>query len=134
LRAGYRASAMLTSVGRDAVAKARRSGQVIRQRLVNDLHEPEEFSIECLGSGDAAGAILGRREDLTETVLRIGVRDSDRKLVEHFTRLIVPLVTSGPQGTTGYFDGRPTVREVFEYWPCFVRRDLVTPRTEILSV
>jgi hypothetical protein len=59
--------------------------------------------------------------------------DPRREVIERFTREIVPLVTSGPQGTTGYFDGRPAVREVFEYWPCLIDRERVKPTVEIMS-
>ena len=48
--------------------------------------------------------------------------------------MIVPMVTAGPQGTTGYFEGRPPVREVFEYWPTLIDRSLVQPTVEVMSV
>lgn len=123
-RAGWRASGSLTIIGRDAVAKARRAGQVVLQRLERAGLKPQHARVECLGAGDAC-PVLPRRDDLFETVLRIGVMDERRQVVERFSRELVPLVTSGPQGTTGYFDGRPTVREVFGYWPCLVKRQQV---------
>ena len=55
-------------------------------------------------------------------------------MVERFSREIVPLVTSGPQGTTGYLDGRPAVREMFGYVPLTIPRDRVTPTVEMLEV
>lgn len=96
--------------------------------------EAAEFRAECLGAGDAACGLLGRREDLTETVLRLSARDPDRSVVERFARLIVPLVTSGPQGTTGYFDSRPEAREVFGYWPTLVPRNFVHPKVAFTEV
>jgi hypothetical protein len=42
-RAGYRASGTLTIVGRDAVAKARRAGEVVRDRLRSASLEPQHF-------------------------------------------------------------------------------------------
>ena len=71
---------------------------------------------------------------LIETVLRISVFDPRKEIVERFTREIAPLVTSGPQGTTGYFEGRPAVREVFAYWPCLIDRNLVKPTVELMTV
>ena len=35
---------------------------------------------------------------------------------------------------TGYFDGRPQVREVFAYWPCLIDRTLVKPKVELIEV
>ncbi|HEY7087298.1 MAG TPA: acyclic terpene utilization AtuA family protein [Tepidisphaeraceae bacterium] len=132
-RAGFRASGMLTMNGHDAVAKARRAGQIVLERLRRTGAEPGRSLVECLGSGDVV-PVGARRDDLLETVLRITVADERREVVERFTKEIVPLVTSGPQGTTGYFDGRPAVREVFGYWPSLIERNRVRPAVEILEV
>ncbi|WP_428936861.1 acyclic terpene utilization AtuA family protein [Fontivita pretiosa] len=133
-RAGYRASGMLTIVGRDAVLKARRCGQIVLDRLRRAGFQPQRTLVECLGGGDAAPGVLPRRDDLHETVLRITVADERRDVVERFSREIVPLVTGGPQGTSGYFDGRPAVREVFGYWPCLIQRDRVQAQVQVLDV
>ena len=45
---------------------------------------------------------------------------------------LMPFITAGPQGTTGYAEGRPRVHPVFRYWPCLIERDAVTPKVEIL--
>lgn len=126
-RAGYRATGTLTVIGRDAVAKARRAGEVIEQKLIACGLAPQHFNIECIGCGDTMPGVLPRRDDLFETVLRVGVLDERKEVAEKFAKELIPLVTSGPQGTTGYFDGRPTVREVFGYWPCLMQRSKVIP-------
>ncbi len=138
LRAGYRATGTLVVIGRDAVAKARRCGELIRDRLVARNRPPNTFisnrwarrsTSRWATSGSAA------RDDLMETVIRIiAADDRKRELVEHFARMIVPMVTAGPQGATGYFEGRPAVREVFEYWPMLIDRSLVQPTMEVISV
>lgn len=124
-RAGYRATGTLTVIGHDAVAKARRAGEVIRQKLITAGLMPEHFLVECIGSGDTMPGVLPRRDDLFEMVLRVSAMDNQREVIEKFTREIVPLVTAGPPGTTGYFDGRPVVREVYGYWPCLIKRSKV---------
>ena len=128
--AGWRPAGMLTVVGNDAVAKARQCGRNILGRL---RRAPAGSLVECLGSGDTTLGLTGRRDDLTETVLRIAVRDDDKTLVEEFAREMVPLVTRGPQGVTGYADGRPEVREVFGYWPTLINRRFVRPTVELLE-
>lgn len=134
-RAGYRAAGMLTIVGRDAVAKARRCGQMVLERLRAAGSEPQRYHVECLGSGDAIGQVAQMNSaDLLETVLRISVFDPRREIVERFTREIAPLVTSGPQGTTGYAEGRPPVREVFGYWPTLIPRSKVKPQVQLIEV
>lgn len=131
-RAGFRATGTLAIFGRDAVTKAERAAHIIRERLRRDRKEPAGWNVECLGSGDIAGGTLPRRTDLVETVLRIAVWDADKRVVEQFAQEMVPLVTSGPQGTTGYAQGRPPVREVFGYWPTLIDRGQVHPRVEML--
>ena len=65
-----------------------------------------------------------------EVVLRIAVADPQRKVVEAFTRSVMPLITAGPPGTTGYADGRPRVHPRIGYWPCLVGREAVAPQVD----
>ena len=54
-----------------------------------------------------------------------------RDAAERFARELMPFITAGPQGTTGYAEGRPRVHPVFRYWPCLIARDAVAPQVEI---
>ena len=38
-------------------------------------------------------------------------------------REIVPLVTSGPPGVTGFAGGRPKATEIISYWPALIGKD-----------
>lgn len=133
-RNGFRASGTLTIFGRDAVAKAKRCADVVRARLHSAGGEPEQWLDECLGANAAAPVGRQNHSEMMETVLRITVADRRREVVERFTRELMPLVTSGPQGITGYAEGRPRVHEVYGYWPCLIDRKLVTPRVECIEV
>jgi hypothetical protein len=124
---------MLTIVGRDAVKKARRAAEVVLSKLGRDGKMPARHLVECLGAGDAVRGLAGVREDLFETVLRITVADDRKDVVDYFTRQMIPLVTAGPQGTTGYADGRPSVREAFAYWPCLIERESVNLSAEVFQ-
>jgi Acyclic terpene utilisation family protein AtuA len=133
--AGFRASGMLTVFGRDAVAKAKRCGEIVMQRLRDDGFEPQHSLVECLGSGAVAPWVL--QTDLSsviETVLRVTVADTRRETVEHFSRAIMPLISSGPQGITGYAEGRPVVRDVFGYWPTLIPRTQVQAQVQMIRV
>jgi hypothetical protein len=134
-RAGFRVMGMLTVVGKDAVAKAKRAGEVLLSRLDRAGMKPARSVVECLGSGDAVGRVLGgpRPEELRETVLRICIEDPRKEVCERLASEIAPLVTSGPQGVTGYAEGRPNVRPVFGYWPCLVKRSDVTLKVETMT-
>jgi hypothetical protein len=124
-RDGYQASGTLTIFGPHAPAKARRCGEIIFQRLARIGVTPEHQLIECLGAGDCVPGVVPARAEPPEVVLRVGVRDARRTVVERFTKEIAPLVTSGPPGVTGYTTGRPPVREVFAYWPALIRKEAV---------
>jgi hypothetical protein len=78
--------------------------------------------VECLGSGDATLGIAGSPCNLTECVLRVCVKDHRKEAVERFAKEVASLVSSGPQGVTGYTTGRPKVRPVFGFWPCLARK------------
>ncbi len=133
-RGGFRAAGELTICGVDAVAKAQRAGHAVLARLQQDGATFRELVVECLGAGAChpRGVDAATTADLTETVLRIAVADDSRDAVERFSRELMPLITAGPPGTTGYAAGRPRVQPVFRYWPCLIERDRVTPRVEVL--
>lgn len=133
-RAGFRAEAMLTVVGHDAVKKARCAGQAILQRLTDAGSTTQESVVECLGCGDAVLGVMSSPEGLIETVLRVAVADPRHEVVEAFTKEMASLVTSGPPGCTGYATGRPKVRPVFGYWPCLISPTELSQTTEILEV
>jgi hypothetical protein len=136
-RDGFRAAGTLTIIGRDATAKARRCGEAVLQRVREAGFELRDSLIECLGRGDGAAGIVRSSGDewqaFGETVLRVAVETGTRAAAERFSRELMPLVTAGPQGTTGYTDGRPRVHPVFRYWPCLIGRDAVHPQVEIVA-
>jgi len=133
-RDGFRAQGMLTICGRDAEAKARRCGAIVLERLKQAGCEPRAATVECLGAGDALPLDeLPRPTGLREVVLRIAVEDERREAVERFSKTLMPLVTAGPQGTTGYAEGRPRVHPVFRYWPCRIDRARAEPRVTLIK-
>jgi hypothetical protein len=132
-RAGFRASGTLTICGHEAAAKARRCGEIVLARLREAGHEPRESLIECLGAGGELCVSSAERQQAREVVLRLSVADERRETVERFTRELMPLVTCGPQGTTGYAEGRPRVHEVVGYWPCLLPRERVRPVVEVIG-
>jgi hypothetical protein len=130
-RDGFAASGTLVVAGPGAASKARRSGEILLERLNRTGQKPAHSLIECLGAGDCVPGVLPAA-DPPEVVLRVSVRDADRAKVERFTKEFAPLVTSGPPGITGYTTGRPSVREVFAYWPALIAKTAVKARVELL--
>ncbi len=134
---GFRAAGTLAIVGRDAAAKARYCGEAVLKRVREAGFALRDSIIECLGSGDAAAGIIPSEMDQSgrfgETMLRVAVETDSRDAAECFARELMPLITAGPQGTTGYAEGRPRVHPLFRYLPCLIDREAVSPQVEILE-
>ncbi|HVJ82071.1 MAG TPA: acyclic terpene utilization AtuA family protein [Planctomycetia bacterium] len=131
-RDGFRAAGTLVIVGRNAAAKARRCGEIVLGRLLEAGVVLRDAVVETLGAGmcvPTANPNLDP-ESALETVLRIAVEAEAKAPCERFAKELMPLITAGPQGTTGYAEGRPKVHEITRYWPCLVDRSRVTPTVE----
>jgi hypothetical protein len=130
-RDGWTASGMLAVVGRGAEAKAHAAGWIVLERVRRAGFELAHSLVECLGAGSVVPGVLHPPCPPYEVVLRVTVRDPDRKAVERFCREFAPLVTSGPSGIAGYATGRPSARPAFGYWPTLVPRERVASTTEV---
>jgi hypothetical protein len=127
---GFKIEGMLTIFGVDAVVKARRCGEILLQKLARAGQIVSRSHVECLGGNAVAGGILPSHH-LQECVLRIALAADQVAPLEYFSKELASLVTSGPQGVTGYTSGRPHVRQVFGFWPCLIERSKVLPTVTI---
>ena len=118
---GYKTAGQLTVSGPDAVAKARLCADIVFGRLALDgvTFAESEKLIEILGSGVCHEGVTPAH-DPPEVVLRLGVKHQDRAKVDRFGMEIVPLVTSGPPGVTGFAGGRPKATDIISYWPALL--------------
>lgn len=123
-RDGFMASGTLAIFGDDATAKAKQCGEVLLQRVERAGYKLERANIECIGAGAVVPGVLPPSQP-SEVMLRVTVHDRRRAAVDRFTKEFAPLVTSGPRGVTGYTTGRPSVREVFAYWPALIAKEAV---------
>lgn len=131
---GYKAVGQLTVAGPQALTKARLCADIIWQRLAMDgvTFAAADRCAEYLGAGVCHEGIVPEH-DPPEVLLRIGVKDKEKNKVNRFGLEIVPLVTSGPPGITGFAGGRPKAREIISYWPALIAKDKVKPEVDILS-
>jgi hypothetical protein len=67
-------------------------------------------------------------------VLRIGARGNDPEKLDRLGMEIVPLVTSGPPGVTGFAGGRPKATDIISYWPALIRKERVSTRVSVEEV
>ena len=70
-------------------------------------------------------------DEPSEVVLRLGVKGPDRRKVSRFGSELVPLVTSGPPGVTGFAGGRPKATEIIGYWPALLDKSKVRTKVSI---
>ena len=132
-RDGFKSEATLAIFGRDAYKKGKQCGNIVLEKLHQAGVDLQRSSIECIGGGDIVPGIVNQK-DTKECLLRIAVADPREEALERFAKEIAPLVTSGPQGTTGYITGRPHIRPVFGYWPCLINEGSVVPKVQIIEV
>jgi hypothetical protein len=134
-RDGFRAAGMLTIFGPESIRKARRCGEIVLQRLSEAGHKYRDAIVECLGHAGSVPvrSLTADADGSYETILRIAVESDSRAAVEQFTRELMPLVTAGPQGTTGYGEGRPRIHAVVRYWPCLIESGKVATQLEVFS-
>jgi hypothetical protein len=131
---GYKATGQLTLCGPRALEKAKLCADIVWKRLKAAGFEYEHTDAEFLGASTVHAGIAPAPEDPAEIVLRLSVKDPDRKKVERFGREMAPLVTAGPAGVTGFAGGRPKAQEIVAYWPALLPRELVSWQVSVESV
>jgi hypothetical protein len=72
--------------------------------------------------------------DPPEVVLHLGVKHQDKDKVNRFGMEIVPLVTSGPPGVTGFAGGRPKATDIISFWPALLHKDKVKTSIKVETV
>ncbi len=133
---GWKALGQLTVSGPDALDKAVLCADVVWKRLAYEGIEfpPEDRLVEFVGAGVChAGIDLPGVDDPPEVVLRLGVKGADKRAVDRFGMEIVPLVTSGPPGVTGFAGGRPKAREIIGFWPALLSKERVSSRVTVFD-
>jgi len=115
---GFRTIGTVTIAGRDAAAKAHRTGEAILSRAGRLMAEAghagfTETSIEVLGSEATYGpGAAPEAASSREVVLKIGARHAEEAALGILAREIVPAATAMAQGLTGLHAGRPGVQPV----------------------
>jgi hypothetical protein len=133
---GWKAGGQLTISGPDALAKAKLCAEIVWKRLAMDGCEfaEAERTVEFLGANVChAGIAAAESADPPEVVLRMAVRGADQRKVDRFGLELVPLVTSGPPGVTGFAGGRPKATEVIGYWPALLHKQHVDTQVSVFE-
>ena len=133
---GYKVLGQLTVAGPDAVEKAQLCADIIFDRVAMDgvtFTDQEKF-VEIVGTNVCHAGIVPAPAEPAEVVLRIGARSDDKSKLDRLGMEIVPVVTSGPPGVTGYAGGRPKAKEIISYWPALINKDKVKTNVSVEEV
>ncbi len=133
---GYKVISQLTVAGPDAVEKAKLCAEIVFDRVAMDgvtFSEEEKF-VEILGTNACHAGIVPAPENPAEVILRIGARSSDKSKLDRLGMEIVPLVTSGPPGVTGFAGGRPKATEIISYWPALLSKGKIQTKVSVEEV
>lgn len=132
--AGFKTVGTLVYAWPDAYEKAKAADRILRERLDRLGVRFDQILTEFVGVNATHGHLAGDPgPDQPEVQLRIGVRGTDRKAVERFTKEIAPLILTGPPAVTGFAGGRPKVEEIVAYWPALIRKEEITTEVEVIE-
>jgi hypothetical protein len=113
---GFRATALITIGGWDAVGKCQKTAQAIltrtrRMLTERNLGDYTDTLVEIVG-GEAMYGPHSRTRNAREAVMKLAVKHADPKALGIFVKEIAPAGTSFAQGTTGFGGGRPKAQPV----------------------
>jgi hypothetical protein len=131
---GYSAFTTLTYSAPDALKKAEAADKILRTRLEDLGLTFEEIRTEFLGYNSCHGPLVKRRDDLSEVVMRMGVRSKEKASIERFGKEIAPLILTGPPSVTGFAGGRPKPSDVVAYWPALIPKTSVEPEVIVEGI
>ena len=129
---GFRSSGTMILIGRDATAKAQRTGEAILERTRSMLVRMglEDYSatrVEVIGAETMYGP-HARREKPREVMMRVTVTHRSREALELFGREIAPSGTSWAPGTTSPPVGRPSPSPLIRQFSCLIPKADVEAR------
>jgi hypothetical protein len=131
---GFSAFTTLTYSAPDALKKAEAADKILRTRLSDLGLKFDEIRTEFLGYNSCHGPLVKRRDDLSEVVLRVGVRSKEKAAIERFSKEIAPLILTGPPSVTGFAGGRPKPSDVVAYWPALIPKNKVEPKVIVEGI
>ncbi|MEM7782580.1 MAG: acyclic terpene utilization AtuA family protein [Planctomycetota bacterium] len=133
---GFKLVSHLTVAGPDAIEKANLCAQIVFDRVKMDgvdFEEDKKF-VEILGTNVCHAGIADAPAEPAEVVLRLGAKSKDRSKLDRLGMEIVPLVTSGPPGVTGFAGGRPKPSEIISYWPALLGKGKIDTKVSVQEV
>jgi hypothetical protein len=114
----------------DAVAKARRSAELIGRMVERSAVRPLETVTEMIGVDSTHGSAAPIPDDANEVVLRICARFATEAEAKRFPRIATPLGLNGPPFIGGGVAPQ-SARALLGVWPSLLPRTMVEPGVEV---
>ncbi len=133
---GFKLVGQLTVAGPDALEKARLCADIVFQRAAMDgaAIADDDRMVELVGTNVCHAGIAPSPTEPAEVVLRIGAKGQNESVLNRLGMEIVPLVTSGPPGVTGFAGGRPKATEVISYWPALIHKSRIHTKVTVEEI
>lgn len=131
---GYKLSSTLVYAWPDALQKARKAGEILRERADALELEFDDFRVEYIGVNGCSEQPITENllnKEHEEVQMRVSLSGESREDLNRFGKEVAPLILTGPSGVTGFAGGRPKASGVVAYWPALLDKDAVTPRVRI---
>lgn len=133
---GYKLSSTLVYSWPKALRKARKAGEILKNRADSLRLTFDEYRVEYVGFNGVNESPL-TDDDLNgehdEIQLRVSVSGQSKDDLNRFGKEIAPLILTGPSGVTGFAGGRPKASGVVAYWPALLDKKAVKPRVRIFT-
>lgn len=133
---GYKLTSTLVYSWPDALKKAKKAGEILKNRADALSLEFDDYRVEYVGLNGTNEQPIDKTDletDHNEIQMRVAVSGPDKDDLNRFGKEIAPLILTGPSGVTGFAGGRPKASTIVAYWPALLDKKAVEPRVRLFT-
>lgn len=131
---GYKLSSTLVYSWPKALQKAKKAGEILKNRADALGLQYDDFRVEYVGVNGCSERPITEElleEEHEEVQMRVSLSGRSKEDLNRFGKEVAPLILTGPSGVTGFAGGRPKASGIVAYWPALLDKKAVTPRVRI---